>query len=213
MKPIIKKFRLQAKKVFLTYANCDKALISVLKDLRNKFKNHEILSYILYINKNQKEMTNNNDVCVYLYFDRKIDIENISFFDLEGCKIPGPSIKKSKNNSLRKIFVPKIEPVKDLIKTWQDIAMDAVEKTEYLVSKDVKKYLKYPSKVKGYKRFMFSCASLGFIKHAMIVLKHSNPRVYSKSSVRIENYLRSVYTGRPNLAIRSMSDFKLMDKN
>ncbi len=199
--------------MFLTYANCDKALIFVLKDLRNKFKNHEILSYILYINKNQNKMTNNNNVCVYLYFDRKIDIENISFFDLEGYKIPGLSPKKFKNNSLRKIFVPKIEPVKDLIKTWRDIAMYAVEKTEYLFSKDVKKYLKYPSKLKGYKRLTFSCASFGLIKHATDILKQNNPKVYSKPNVRIENYLTSIYKGRPNFGILSMSDFKLMDKN
>jgi hypothetical protein len=127
MQQIVKKFRLQAKRVFLTYANCDQALTYVLEGLKSKFKNQKILNHILYIDKSQKETANIKNVCVYLCFDKKIDIKNIAFFDLKR-KISVPSSKKHKNNFLCKIFHFEIEPIKDGIKTWQDIATDAAKK-------------------------------------------------------------------------------------
>jgi putative ubiquitin-RnfH superfamily antitoxin RatB of RatAB toxin-antitoxin module len=88
----------------------------------------------------------------------------------------------------------------------------AAKKKEYLFSKDVRKYVKCGSKMKHYKLFMLSYASLDLIKHAMVILKQNNPRVYSKSSVSIEKYLTSVYKGRPDFTIRSMSSFTLICK-
>ena len=110
-----------------------------------------------------------------------------------GSNISGLLPKKFKNNYLSKIFHPKIKLIKDSIKTWEDVARDPLKKIEYLFSAGIKKYVKYGSKMKGYKRFMFCCASLGRIKHTIVILKQNNLRVYFKSSFRIKEYLTTLY--------------------
>jgi len=195
-KPKQKSTRFAAKRVFLTYSNCDLNISDVLKHLKK----------IIYIKEyliTQEDHKDCKSVHVHVYIESeiKIDTKSMRFFDI-------PNLNSDETDSC---FHPNIQPVRkpQNVKTYiiKDIT-DIKDENKIIFSPNLEYFLQEPGKLLNINEVMIKLAKVGKIHDAMQLFEREVPGEFVRNHMRIEKSLRQLWVKSMGLQAKfSLSDF------
>lgn len=180
-----KKFRLSAKKLFLTYSRCDLELDIILEYFKKKFKKmgRELENYFLVREFHKIENEENcveTHVHIFFEFDFRFDTKNPKFLDVihnDVCYHGNYQVVKSK-----------LSTIKYLLKDFSTF-----DSNDSLISKNLNKYITSSGNFLDIYSLMVKLGKEGLIEEALELLSQEKPKEFLNSQLKLEKSLQSVY--------------------
>jgi uncharacterized protein YlaN (UPF0358 family) len=174
----IKGFRLQAKKLFLTYPQCDIQLEYFEQEMSNKLKRYGIKEYLYVIEEHQDGKPH---IHAYVELEKKSDIKNENVLDIgkEDHKFHGNYAAARNHRSVIEYLMKDSKEFedKDVIRISNGIKIRLGKVNEYLNTDEA----------------MIKLATEGKIDQAMELIKRENPKRYLREGKSLERTLQEIF--------------------
>lgn len=186
-----KEFRLQGKKLLLTYSQCPLDLdfcINVIKDNLSLKNGRTVTEFMLSIEKHKDQQSTH--IHAYIELNKRIDSKNPRLFDITlGDKTYHPNILVSryKNACLEYIL-------KDVID---------LNSLDFIASPELRRYLSVENnkiKILTYHQAVIKLSENGAVDEAMNLIKHKEPAKYISSHISLRKSLKALQSMKNQLS-------------
>lgn len=175
------KFRVSAKRLFLTYPQTGVSAAETLKQLEYILATWSIESYFIVREKHEKD---GNHIHAFIELYRKCNIKRQDYLDLIETQIDGTE-KKIHGN---------YQSAKNPEGTLRYLAKDIItENTDFVISKDLAARLSKKRGMEDIDLATIRLAKEGKIEEAMTLIEKYRPKSYARSHMSIERSFRDMY--------------------
>lgn len=179
-----KEFRINAKKLLLTYSQCPLEISSVHEQLMNKLSPYRVLDHLIV---KELHQDGNTHYHVLVACEKKVDRKGAEFLDIEGTSESGETVT----------YHGRYEPCKSEEDTIQYLTKDvfnAQEATENLrISPGYSRRLGEIYEYLSLSKRMIALARQGLVTEAMELLRNEDPDKFLDQGSRLEKRLKEIH--------------------
>ena len=198
--PKTKKFRLAARKFFLTYARTKLTPQDVLDQLSNIFvgKAADIERYVITSEEHETQQEKGHHIHVYIKLNKKLYTKIPTFFDLKDKQ--GQAVHGNYQGC---------RSVKDTIDYITKDVFDYTNREQVILDKYTSRLI-HRQELLDVDSQMIKLAEKGLIKEAMLLLKQEKPAQYIKSHKAIEKSFQGIFLKEQGATVKyDLKDYTL----